>query len=279
MKFSWMNAGLSEVQFTTALAQNEKAINELLLSINCDIEYNRIEAEEIVSSGRVDIVLFYNDEPVFCIECQDSNGKLDRTHSTKILPYMASTGARNGCVLAYSFPEYARTMYVDMAGKYNIAAVTPIYVNGEIDWNVYYTPFTGSLYDDNIIGRTKYYKERVDFRDNLISKLEKPFGSTWIMTNSYFKLIRDKNIEVHPSKTITKVDFYPESLGVSVDDLDSKIDTIKQVFTKYNLESCIVASEKNEPCIKVRIKPDTNKEDWQHIGQILQTISEFNFKE
>jgi hypothetical protein len=284
MKFTWMNAGLSEIQFTKSLAENEQAIQDLLIAINCDLEFNRVEAEEMVSSGRVDIVLFYDDEPVFCIECQDSNGKLDRTHSTKILPYMASTGARNGCVLAYSFPEYARTMYVDMAGKYNIAAVTPIYVNGEIDWNVYYTPFTGSLYDDASTSNTKHSQKLEGYRENLIAKLDPVFNANWSMKTSYFRK-RDKtgrafdHLFVHPSLTLTKIDIYPDMVGVSTDELSTKIEAVKQIFAKYDLKTCDVATEKNEPCIKVQIHNTKGKEDWKHVGEILKTIDEANFKE
>jgi len=283
MKFTWMNAGLSEVQFTKSLAQNEQALQDLLIAINCDLEFNRVEAEEIVSSGRVDIVLFYDDEPVFCIECQDSNGKLDRTHSTKILPYMASTGARNGCVLAYSFPEYARTMYVDMAGKYNIAAVIPVYVNGEIGWGVYYTPFTGSIDNENT-NNTKHGRKLVGYRENLISKLDPVFNSTWSMNLSYFRKRDDSGLGfdrlyLHPSLTLTKIDIYPDMVGVPTDELSTRVETVKQIFAKYDLKTCDVALEKNEPCIKVQIHNARNKEASEHVGEILKTINESNFKE
>jgi len=275
MDFTWMNAGLSEVQFTKKLANDLPALRKLLNSINCPIEFDRAVDEVQVAGGRIDIVLYMGDDPVFCIECQDKNGALDQTHAGKIIPYMAQTDTENGCVLAYDFRKQYIDMYDKVSGSYNVACVMPIYVNDQIEFAKYYSPYSGK----DLGSKDPNYKKVDALRNGMIPQLQDKFSDTWSFSQSYFTLNVDRNVMVHPNLEIIRVDIPPTILGVSLDELDDHTDHVNSIFAKYNKarQAFVTSRDKGENIIQLQIKYKSGAKI-KTVIDVLETINTSNFK-
>lgn len=278
MEWTWMNAGLGETQFTKELARDLPALRKLLSNINCPIEFDRAESEVQIAGGRIDIVLYMGDDPVFCIECQDKNGRLDQTHFGKIMAYLTNTGTDNGCILAYDFPK----SYVDTYDKYakkechNIACVIPIYLNKQIEFVKHYSPYSGR----SLGSSDPNYKKVDELRNTMIPQLQDKFGDTWSLTQSYFAFNADKNVSIHPNIKIIRVDIPASHLGVSVDELGNYTDHVNQIFAKYNIstEAFVTTRDKGENIIQLQIEYDNLNARVKTVSSILETINTTNFK-
>lgn len=270
--FGLSDSNLSEVQFTSKIANNKKLVEQMIevAGLSNAVDFDEITDQDRSTDKRPDIVLRSNGEITCVIEAQDQNGILDFYHTAKLPLYMHRMDCEYGVMIADEVAEIDRSYLVKCAAMgHKISIVCPIIIDNNIKgFNCLYKAEKSALKAADNVKNTTSGKAREKFLAALDCLEDDQEIPEYCQTKNYTYL-KKSNVS-----NMLCIHYAVNALTISVP-IDRIKGDPKETLSDYDYYN---GQHDGLPAIKIKVTYDEYDNDSLAAKKSLMILSELNNK-